>query len=108
MRHKNGRFKMMKLLSALLLATAAAEDFSNDAAASSDGGHGVAGGSYADSNGDEDVVQEFLPKMSFSAKDYFKEKEAKGACLLLLGWALMHAYDNVYVGCVAAVGLGLH
>jgi hypothetical protein len=72
----------MKLLSAaLLLATAAAEDFSNDAAASSDGGRG---GSYADANEDEDVVQEFLPKMSFSAKDYFREKEAKGACLFCL------------------------
>jgi hypothetical protein len=60
---------MMKTAFLLLLVTAAAEDFADKAA--SVGGEG-----------DEDVVQEFLPKMSFSAKDYFREKQKgdAGAC----------------------------
>lgn len=76
---------------ALLLATVTAEDFSNDAKASRDSSKYASAdnrGSYA-MDRDEDVVQEFLPKMSFSAKDYFREKKSeKGACSLDAGLRL--------------------
>jgi hypothetical protein len=72
----------------LLLAAAAAEEFeaaateklSNDNGALTD----IVDGGGAE--GEEDLVQEFIPKMSFSAKDYFarKQKDAKGAFACLL------------------------
>lgn len=94
---KKGKDTMNLLLptAALLLATATAEDFNNDIKASRDLSKHSAdvrnGGGLASMDGDEDVVQEFLPKMSFSAKDYFRENKkadadkSKKLIFLLLG-----------------------
>ena len=42
----------------------------------------------ASMDAEEDVVQEFLPKMSFSAVDYFNKKKEDGVCVFMLCWRM--------------------